>query len=200
MEAAVKLKQDLTKFLETTIRDSDNKQRDIEIISYYYGLGGTSRPTMTETADQFEGFATRQRISQIIIKYFKAVAKFSELPTLEQINGVLAQREFWWTQDLSSQLIDLRLISHSSEIQGFFALIEDLGVDTTYRTYTRDLRKTSERTRADHEETFIVDDAISLNFNRYFAKSKNPQVRSGSRIYETWNWGHMSVMPRTFPR
>ena len=175
----MKLKQDLTKFLETTIRDSDNKQRDIEIISYYYGLGGTSRPTMTETADQFEGFATRQRISQIIIKYFKAVAKFSELPTLEQINGVLAQREFWWTQDLSSQLIDLRLISHSSEIQGFFALIEDLGVDTTYRTYTRDLRKTSERTRADHEETFIVDDAIFPKLQQVFREVKKSPGQIG---------------------
>ena len=175
----MKLRQDLTKFLETTIRDSDNKQRDIEIISYYYGLGGTPSPTMTETADHFEGFATRQRISQIIIKYFKAVAKLSELPTLEQINGVLVQREFWWTQDLSSQLIDLRLISHSSEIQGFFALIEDLGTGTTYRTYTPDLRKISERTHAYHEEAFIIDDAIFPKLQQVFREVKKSPGQIG---------------------
>ncbi|MYK62118.1 MAG: hypothetical protein F4034_09170 [Chloroflexi bacterium] len=175
----MKLKEDLTRFLQATIRDNDQKQRDIEIILYYYGLTGVTGPTLEETALQFDGFATRQRISQIIKKHFKDVATPSDVPALAQIDTILHQRQFWRSQDLHARLVDSGLISYVSEIGGYFTLLRDLGKQSAYDIFSPDLVKSRNRRFADITRGFAVDASILLELKRLLVKVRRAPGQFG---------------------
>ena len=178
-EPNVKLRKDLTKFLDITIKDSDNKERDIEIIVHYYGLNGAEGTTLQETALQFDGFASRQRISQIIKENFKDVANSSDVPALAQIGRILDQNQFWRGQDLHSRLVESGLTSHVAEIQGYFKLLDDLDEQSGYDVYSPELTKARGRKNSNFKCDFAIDATIFPDLKRLLGRAKRAPGRTG---------------------
>ena len=70
----MRIDDELTSFLDERIREhsSTDKDRNIEIIRYYYGFGEAERPTYREVARKFPGIVTRERVRQIIDQFFSS--------------------------------------------------------------------------------------------------------------------------------
>lgn len=61
---------ELTDFLNRTVKELDNKSRDIALVEYYYGLGEDAWPTY-ETIGERYGLTSRERPRQIIDSKFR---------------------------------------------------------------------------------------------------------------------------------
>ena len=188
-ETRVKLNQDLTRFLEATIRENDNKPRDIEIIRYYYGLGGGAGATLEETALQFDGAATPQRISQIIKRHFKDVARSSDVPSLAQIDTIIHQNRFWRGHDLHLRLANSGLISNVAEMNAYFKLLDDLGEQSVYDVYSPDLARSRNRNIAEPINQFVIDSPILPELKRLLGFAKRAPGQSGiADLYQLDVW------------
>lgn len=134
------IEDELIGYLEKTIKEKETKQRNIEMIAYFYGFRDSLWPTLEETAEKFQNL-TRERIRQIINDEFRDSADLSSLPSIKIINEIITSRPYWTQLEIEQKLIDSGLAKGIFSIRGLLNLIEDLGINDAYDIYTPDLMK-----------------------------------------------------------
>jgi hypothetical protein len=147
---------DLLSALAEKIKDSSsNKNRDIDIVHYFYGFKDNKWPTLDDTATHFD-MNNRERIRQIINSKFKNLIKPADIPAITRFSELLRQQFFWPESDLVNLLEENHLSDIKTNIKGLLRLTIDIGIYHGYELYTPDLKPVTRQTQALFDENFII--------------------------------------------
>lgn len=149
------IENELINFLEKNIKDSENKHRNIQIVAYYYGFRGSDWPTLEETGKNFD-VGTRERIRQLLNKYFRDYVKKTDLPSVNKFLEIIYSKPFWTTSEFESELVYSGLVNDGFSIKGILNIIEDLKIECEFDIYTPELVKTSRNNLYLYEENFLI--------------------------------------------
>lgn len=149
------IESELMEFLVSTIKDGVNKDRDIEIIKFYYGLNESSWPTLEDTAARFE-VGTRERIRQLINTKFRDNVKKESIPSLNKFVQLLQTREFWSFSEFEKEVYSSGLIDVESHLKGVFNLIADVKIDCDFEFYNSVLKLATRKSIVTSEEMFLI--------------------------------------------
>lgn len=149
------IEDELIGYLEKTIKEKETKQRNIEIIAYFYGFRDSLWPTLEETAEKFQDL-TRERVRQIIHDEFRVSVDITSLPSIEIINEIITGRPYWTQLEIEHKLFDSGLAKGIFSIRGLLNLIEDLGINDAYDIYTPELREVTWSTINKFDQVFII--------------------------------------------
>ena len=163
-------------FLESRVRESDTKRRNINMVLHFYGFRGSPWPTLEDTAAVF-GLSNRERPRQLINKNFKKLVTLSDLPALIQVSESIARQHFWSYSELQIRLEELDLVSSTTSLLGLFNLMNDFGVDNGYSIYTYDtnrshLRAASRNSMERSSQSFIIKKSEVDNINNVLKKAR----------------------------
>ena len=166
------VESELVAFLDDRVR-SAAKQRDIEIVAYFYGFREVEWPTLEDAAGAF-GLSNRERPRQII-QEFRDTVQADDIPTLSRINDTISQRQYWLYSGLVATIKNSQLGGDFFSIQGLFNLMKDVGIPNAYDIYTlvsgqNALHPATRSTMSQNGERFITQpsdvDAVSPLFRR----------------------------------
>jgi hypothetical protein len=146
---------ELIDFLEKNIRENENKSRNIEIIAYYYGFRGADWPTYDETAKKYD-VGTRERIRQVLNKYFRDFVISSDLPSVDIFNEILYSKDYWKASDFEHLISSSGLVEENFSIKGILNLLDDLNLACDFEIYTPELDKTSRSSLDLYENNFLI--------------------------------------------
>lgn len=163
-------------FLESRIRDSDTKRRNINMVLHFYGFRGSPWPTLEDTAAAF-GLSNRERSRQIIDRNFKKVATLSDFPALAQISESITDHQYWTFSGLQNHLQGMDLVGPTISLPGLFNLMHDFGVDQGYNIYTFDtnrshLRIASRNSIERNGQHFVIRKSDVDNVNDILKKAR----------------------------
>ena len=157
------------KVLENT--PTIDKDRNIEIIKYFYGFGCSPWPTLEETAEKFS-VGTRERIRQIIKSQFRDAVTLSDIPAMEHFREIVDGNRYWLQSDifLEAKIVEAKLVEDVFSVRGLFNMMDDLGSHIAYDVYTPDMQ-TVTRSSLDKLEGhchFIIrkSDVREMRFNK----------------------------------
>ncbi len=145
-------------FLDNQIKEriDVDKDRNIKMICYYYGFGGVALPTLDDTAQQFEGLGTRQRVQQIIDRDFRKSATPTEIPSAISFQQALHSRPHWALSELDRMVTEQGIAGGSFTLPGLLRLIRDLHLQTDYGIYTPDLQSATRVELGEDRELFLL--------------------------------------------
>ena len=154
------IQTELAAFLESRIPDVDTRDRNIDLIAHFYGFRDSPWPTLEETAGRFS-MSTRERVRQIVDKYFRDIVQAADLPSLPQLSNVVTQRQYWLYSELRDCLENSQLIEANFSIRGLFNLMTDLGISNDYEIFVIDsrwngLRQATRSSMAQPREPFVI--------------------------------------------
>ena len=174
------IEDELISFLHDNIREhaSIDKDRNIEIITYFYGFKGSSWPTYEDTAEQFS-LQSRQRANQIIKGQFKDIVRQSDLPTMQRLRSVVDSNRYWLQSELETKVIDLNLVGDNFSIRGLFNLMNDLGASIAYDIYTPDLQTVTRSSLGKFDDHFIIRKTDVKEVKALLSKAKKLPGRCG---------------------
>jgi len=174
------IENELLSFLNLNIKEKDTKTRNIEIIAYYYGFRGSSWPTLDETAREFN-IGTRERIRQIIDDNFRNIVDLVRIPSIVKIGEVVKSKQFWTQAALENKLFELEVIRDTFSIRGLFNLMEDVGIDNSYKIYSPDLdlKEATRSSIARYEQNFIIKNSEIKKLKSIYKKAQKIPGRSG---------------------
>lgn len=152
------VESELVAFLDDRIR-SELKQRDIELVAYFYGFRGDEWPTLEDAAGAF-GFSNRERPRQII-QDFRDTVQADDIRTLSRLSEIISRKQYWIYSDLVATIKGSRLGGDTFSIHGLFNLMNDVGIPNTYDIYTlvsgqTSLHPATRSTMSQTGERFII--------------------------------------------
>jgi len=165
------IEEELINYLNLNLKNTDEKNRNISIVSYYYGFGDSPWPTLEDTALLY-GQMTRERIRQIINKKFRDNAKRDDFPSIKECFSILKEQKIWIETELLKRLQDAELITKGSSLRGILNLMQDLNVTNSYDIYSPELNKISRKNLDSYSEKFIFEEK-SQNFFHSLLKLVN---------------------------
>ena len=170
------IQTELDAFLERRIRDAHTKDRNIGLIAHFYGFRDSPWPTLEETAGRFS-MSTRERVRQIVNKYFRDIVQTADLPSLPHLSSIVSQRQYWLHSELRDSLENSQLIEAKFSIRGLFNLMTDLGISNDYEIFVIDsrwngLRKATRSSMAEARETFIIKKSDLGRVNSIYKKAR----------------------------
>ena len=149
------IEEELQQFLDHSIQSGNNKLRDKKIITFYYGFGESSWPTLEEVAGAF-GLNQRERVRQIIKYKFQDVATANSLPRASfaaaQINGF----EFISAAEIQAILIDKDLSDEETSLRGLLNLLQDLNLCRDFNIYDAALRPVTRAASGHQASCFLI--------------------------------------------
>nr|WP_102413583.1 hypothetical protein [Vibrio lentus]PMI90636.1 hypothetical protein BCU35_04015 [Vibrio lentus] len=172
------IKNELIEFLDKNLKESRNKSRNIAITTYYYGFENASWPTYEETASYFN-VGTRERIRQLLNKYFRDYVKVSDLPSLEKVNNLFKSKKFWIISDLEKDLRLNGIVLEQYSIRGILNLLNDVGVECDYEIYTPELEKASRTSLDLYKNTYLINRTEVKAVKALLKKAKGLPGRCG---------------------
>lgn len=155
-----------------------SKNRNIEIVAFYYGFRGEAWPTLEDTATAFNNI-TRERVRQLINSNFKDKVDKSQIPSAEIIAKVISSRRYWMQSDLELVLVDKELVSGDFSIRGLLNLLEDLGINNNYDIYSPDVKKAKRSTINSYEELFLLKNEDAAEIHALYKKAEKLPGRCG---------------------
>ncbi|WP_438464296.1 hypothetical protein [Marinomonas sp. PE14-40] len=169
---------ELIQFLENNIKESRNKSRNIEIIAYYYGFRDAHWPTYEETAKSYD-VGTRERIRQLLNKYFRDFVIPSDLPSIKIFLEIMNSKNHWKISDLEKSIRNRGLVTEQFSIKGILNLIDDLNVDCDFDIYTPELDKTSRISLNLYKNNFLIKGSELKNIKSLLKKAIGLPGRCG---------------------
>ena len=143
-------------FLDGSIRESETKNRNIEVVMFYLGFSDASWPTLEETAERFE-VGTRERIRQLIDESFWGDVEQEDLPSLVKIRDLVTSRRYWFLSELVREITESNLIGGSFNLQCLFGLMDRLEIPNEYVVYTPKLEQITRVSMHRHDEHFVIE-------------------------------------------
>ena len=182
------IQTELAAFLERRLRDADTKDRNIDLIAHFYGFRDSPWPTLEETAGRFS-ISTRERVRQIVDKYFRNIVQAADLPSLPNLSTIVSQRQYWLHSELRDSLKESQLIEENFSIRGLFNLMTDLGMSNDYGIFAIDsrwngLRKATRSSMAQAEETFVIKNSDLKAVNSIYKKARTLPGQYGLSNFE----------------
>ena len=141
----MRVEDNLIEALRRYLKNESTRERNIRLISYFYGFGGHPWPTLEETAAESHGLASRERVRQILKSNFVDVVEVGDFPELLRFKELVNTRTFWPFSALEQAVWDENLADDFS-IPGLFTLMRDIPIETSYGMYTSQLAPTSRAT------------------------------------------------------
>ncbi len=170
------VESELTAFLEDRI-GSAARQRDSDLVAYFYGFRGDQWPTLEDVAGRF-GFSNRERPRQIRDACMDSV-QIDHIPALRQVQDFVGQREYWLHNDLKQALEESQLAGDEFSPAGLFELIKAVGGDNEndYGIFTLASRKpglhpVTRNTLPQSERLFVIRPSDARNVNPLYRKAR----------------------------
>ncbi len=185
------IESELTDFLVSQTSGSETANRDIEVVLHHYGFRNKVRPTYEETA-HFTGLESKQRAEQIVSKYFKSVAKPSDLPALKRFQNILIRKQYWQIAELYKRCSRYKLFDNDPRIQTILDLALQIELNHNYEIYTTDFKKAA-KTKVHPDSYFVVDRTGVSKIQPLIRKAKNLPGQNGIA-----NLRHLRRGSRTF--
>ncbi|TNZ67260.1 hypothetical protein CGK42_22050, partial [Vibrio parahaemolyticus] len=108
------IEQEIKNFLYDSMKDNDQKYRDIQLILFFFGFREEDWPTLDATAIRFEVGESENRKSerprQIIKDKFTSKVQLTELPSIRRVSEVISSQEYMSTGVLIEKLEELNLL------------------------------------------------------------------------------------------
>lgn len=149
------IEEELLSYLETNIREGENKARDKQIIAFYYGFGDVAWPTLEQVANQF-GLNERERVRQIIKDKFQKNATSENFPRASRLAELIEQSNFSSSDSIGRLLVEERLAPQDANLRGLLNLLEDLGLCIDFDIYDPLLRPVARSMASSDESAFLV--------------------------------------------
>ena len=149
---------ELAAFLQEQIRDHDStdKERNIEIIRYYYGFGDVEWPTYRDTARRFRRIGTRERVRQIVDHFFRRPVKAADMHSVGAFRKLLESRDYWHRSELEEAVENDHLVRGKFSIRGLFNLMLDLKLEHEFGIYTTRLKLVPRTSTSKPTEFFVI--------------------------------------------
>ena len=149
------IEEELSAFLENSMRDLANKDRDIEMISHFYGFRDAVWPTLDDTGQAFGGL-TRENVRQILNRKFRGIASSASFPQAARCAEILSRKPFVTGSNFVDALVKHDLVSREVNIQGVLNLLHDLSLCHDYVAYTPGLKELTKSNVEQCEDIFLV--------------------------------------------
>jgi hypothetical protein len=150
------IEKELLSHLDKILKESKTKQRNIEIVVFYYGFSDAVWPTLDEVAKQYS-IGTRERVRQILNKNFRDFTKKNDLPSVVKCAEILSKGLYITASDYLKKLEGLGLVWSGGNVQGLLNLMHDLGLAETFHAYTQDLRLVTRGLLTSNDETYLLE-------------------------------------------
>ena len=148
---------EMRSFLDGHIEDARvNKQRNIDLICYYYGFGDSELPTQKEAAQRFLGSSDRERARQIIEDNFRNPFELDQIPSISRFQEVLDSQLCWASSTLEKAVVQAGLAGESFSLRGLVELLRDLGLLDPYRTYSPDMKEKKDPRMSRRKPEYIL--------------------------------------------
>lgn len=168
---------EMVAFLNSRLRESETKGRNIDMIAYYYGFRDSSWPTLEEAAAHGD-VGTRERARQIITENFRDVVKSADMPSMNQLREVVEGKEYWLYSELAERIAESNLVGDIFNIQCLFNLMKDLKIDIDYAIYTPHLEQATKASLHKFEESFVIKESYVSQVKPLLSKAwKAPGLR-----------------------
>ena len=174
------IENELIAFLDGQIRSHSaiDRDRNIEMIAYFYGFRSSSWPTLDETAEHY-GLGTRERVRQIVKKYFVDSVTASDIPSIDAVRHLIERKRYWLHSELEKGIEGLRVAGDNFSIPGLFNLMNDLKISHGYEIYRPDLKKATRWSIHKFEEHFIIRKSDIPKVKSLLGKAKRLPGRCG---------------------
>lgn len=153
------IEQEIENFLYDSMKDNDQKYRDIQLILFFFGFREEDWPTLDATAIRFEVGESENRKSerprQIIKNKFTSKVQLTEFPSIRRVSEVISSQDYMSTDVLIEKLEELKLLPKNYSVKGILNLLHQLGLCKSYDIYTNKLNKAS-RSSISNEKTLYV--------------------------------------------
>ena len=170
------VESELNAVLQDRIR-SAARQRDIDMVAYFYGFRGDQWPTLDDAAGRF-GFSNRERPRQIRDVCIASV-QIDDIPTLRQFQDFIAQRQYWLHDNLKQALEESQLAGDEFSLAGLFELIKAVGAanENDYEIFTLasgkpGLHPATRSTLSQSERLFVIRPSDAQNVNPFYRKAR----------------------------
>ncbi|EGR2026937.1 hypothetical protein [Vibrio cholerae] len=154
------IEEELLDFLHNSVRDNDNKYRDIQLILFFFGFRGEQWPTLEDAALKFDVGESEKRRSerprQIIKDKFTSKVDISQLPVARKVSEVIESAAFSTVDELSDKLVEMNLVPDKFSIKGILNLLQQLGLCGSYNIYTNMLVQASRNTIDSEQKLYVL--------------------------------------------
>ncbi|AUI88890.1 hypothetical protein BS333_21180 (plasmid) [Vibrio azureus] len=154
------IEEELLDLLDYSIRGSDNKYRDIQLILFFFGFRGEQWPTLEDAAIKFDVGESEKRRSerprQIIKNKFTSKVDISQLPVARKVSEVIESTAFVTVNELSDKLTRMELVPDKFSIKGLLNLLQQLGLCENYNIYTNTLVQASRNTIGLEKKLYVL--------------------------------------------
>lgn len=180
------IRSEIVAFLDEQIKEhpSVDKPRNINLICYYYGFGGASLPTLDETAEQFDGIRTRERVRQILNRDFRDPVTAADIPSARRFLSVVNGEPYWTLSKLDQVILDDGVAGDTFSIPGMLRLCSDLGLTQSYAVFTPELEPATRGTLRTYEEHFVLPENDLFRLRKLLRVAKRAQGLRGIVRYD----------------
>ena len=161
-------------FLDDQIEDASmHKQRNIDLICYYYGFGDAELPTLDEVAQRYVEFESRENVRLILNKYFRDVATLDQLPSVRRFQELLSSQPYWSSSILESTVTEADLATEPLSLRGLLRLLDDLKIRPPYNTYSPDIQEKSLKESLKYPKYVLVQVHLAPDLHSLLQLAKN---------------------------
>jgi len=154
------IENELLKFLNENIAESENKIRDINLIHYYYGFREDIEPTLEEAAIKYDVGETdsrrTERPRQILKHNFKDIVNPNDLPSAVKFAELLDDNKVISSARISEHLQQLGLVNSEANLVGLLRIVQHLNLAKDYEIYTPKLQKATKKTYLSSNNLFLI--------------------------------------------
>lgn len=155
------IENELSEFLNEKLSESEDKQRNIGLILYYYGFQEDIKPTFDEAVKKYKVGTTKNRQtwtgSLIVESNFRNVVKATNLPKTLECAKLIESQAIINTNKLSNLLQDKGLFFSEINFIGLFRFLHDLNLIKNYEIYSPDLRQVTKNNYHLTDNKFIIE-------------------------------------------
>ncbi len=172
VQAAPTIESEMRRILSSvqTSRPDAKQDQNVRMITYFYGFGGSTWPTLEETAQSFG--VTRQRVLQIKQRDFVYKVNMSDLPSLQSFSLIVQEQEYWLYSDLKNRIIEAGLVKDMFSIRGLLNMLGDLGNDSPYDVCTPELTPATRGTIDKFHDHFVIRKPLLAEAKNLYKKVK----------------------------
>ncbi len=174
------IEKEFLKFLNEKIAESENKNRDVNLIHYYYGFREDIKPTYDEAAKKFKVGRTEGRQTEIgsliVENNFKNDANASDLPSAIKCSEIISSQKIISSSKLSENLRQVGLADSEINLIGLLRLLNDLKLVENYEIYTPELKKATKTDYLSSNKLFLIEkDTLAIIKNGLQKAKKLPK-------------------------
>ena len=151
----------IRKLLFENLKESANKERDINLTLFYFGFMEEKWPTYEDAYIRFnigdpENENKRERPRQIVKKLFKDAIDLQSIAELQIIEKIFSESIFDNSEHLENKLIESGLVDENFSIKGLLNILQLANYCLTIDLYTNDLIPATRNSIKKAQNTFIL--------------------------------------------